>query len=230
MAKEKKLNFSITPAQPEGNLVEFHGANLLVSREVYSPLEDSELLAQAVEKYAFGNFLEIGCGSGIQCIVAAKKATVKKVVGVDLNEKAVDLSEKNAVLNGVAGKCLFFKSNLFSTLEKLHDVPAKFDCIAFNPPYLPTGEDEKVKGKLNLALDGGKTGRVLLDKFISAVREHLTPEGIVLLVSSSLSSSKEFENGNKETLAKLVEQGFKAEVVGRQKFFFEELAVFRACA
>ena len=57
--------------QEKENIVEFHGTRLLVSRNVYSPREDSELLAQAVENYAFGNFLDVGCGSRIQSIVAA---------------------------------------------------------------------------------------------------------------------------------------------------------------
>ncbi len=228
MAKEKVLNFSRELKAPTGKLVEFHGAKLLVPDNVYSPLEDSELLALAVEKHAFGNFLEIGCGSGIQCILAAKKASVKKVVGVDLNEEAVVACENNASINGVAGKCLFFKSDLFSTLKTLHEVPAKFDCIAFNPPYLPTSAEDQVKGKFNLALDGGLTGRKQMDAFILAVRGHLSPGGTVLLVSSSLSSSEEFEDGNKETIAKLEKEGFTCEVVGRQKLFFEELVVFKA--
>lgn len=212
----------------EKNFVEVVGAKLIVPSDVYSPREDSELLARAVGRCAFGSFLDVGCGSGIQSIVAAKKASVKKVVGVDLNEEAVAACEKNAEVNGVAGKCLFFKSELFSTLRSIHDEQPKFDCIAFNPPYLPTSEEEKLKGKLNLAFDGGATGRELIDKFISEAKDFLALGGIVLLVSSSRSSSKEFEDGNKETLQKLGESGFSAEIVERQNFFFEEVVVFKA--
>lgn len=216
MPKEKK------------QIVDVEGAKLLVSSETYSPCEDSEMLAAAVKKFAFGSFLDVGCGSGLQSIVAAKKSAVKKVVGVDLNEEAVELSEKNAALNAVAGKCLFFKSDLFSSLRSLPKAHAQFDCIAFNPPYLPTSQEEKVKGKLNLAFDGGLTGRELMDKFISETKQFLAQKGIVLLLSSSLSSSKQFEDGNLESAKKLGENGFASEIVERQKFFFEELVVFKA--
>ena len=202
------------------------GVLLSVPRDVYLPREDSLLLAKAVKRFAFGKFFDVGCGSGLQSIVAAKNKKVVSVTGVDVNPSAVATSKENAASNGVAKECVFVKGNLFSPFKKGKDF---FDCVAFNPPYLPTSQDEHVKGGLDKAFDGGQTGRKQLDEFICKVGGFLSPKGVVLLVSSSLSSSEEFADGNKETLEKLSAAGFKAEKIASEKFFFEEIAVFKAC-
>lgn len=46
----------------------------------YEPREDSKLLERYVRKYAKGSVLDIGTGSGIQAISAAKSRKVKKLL------------------------------------------------------------------------------------------------------------------------------------------------------
>ncbi|MEW5955881.1 MAG: HemK2/MTQ2 family protein methyltransferase, partial [Candidatus Micrarchaeota archaeon] len=189
---------------------------------VYEPREDSFLLAEAVKKFARGKFLEVGTGSGLSAIVAARKNRVESVVAVDSSACALKAAEKNASTNGVAEKIVFKKSNLFSAVK------GKFDCIAFNPPYLPSDSADRTRGSLRKAWEGGKTGRAVLDKFLRTVRVHLKPKGRVLLLNSSLSSSRGEGDGNDETRAALEKLGFRVRVVGKQDFFFEHLIVFKA--
>lgn len=201
----------------------FAGIKLTVPSSVYAPHEDSLLLAAAVKRFARGRVLDLGTGSGLQAIVAAKKKEVTRVVAADVNRGAIACAKSNAAENNVASKIVFVQSNLF------HKVGGeKFDCIAFNPPYLPTSKGEKVRGGLNKAFDGGRSGRKVMDEFIAKAKNYLLPGAIVLLVSSSLSSSGPFANGNEETLRNLRGQGFRCEVVGREKFFFEEIVVLQA--
>jgi len=197
--------------------------SLSVPESVYAPKEDSLLLAFAVRSLARGKVLDLGTGSGIQAIAAAQKPLVTAVVATDINPEALGAAEANAVAAGVVGKIAFIESDLFSSLAV-----EKFDCICFNPPYLPTADDEHVSGSLDAAFDGGPDGRRLTDAFISQVKAFLAPKGIVLLVSSSLADSAGEGNGNAETLAKLEAQGFKCEILVSQKFFFEELVIISA--
>ncbi len=204
--------------------MDFGGIKLVIPVSVYAPQEDSFLLATAVKRFARGRMLDVGTGSGIQAIVAAKKKSVMQVVATDVSQEALACAKKNAVANGVGARIYFLESSLFAKIKR----GIKFDTIVFNPPYLPTAKDEHVRGGLDKAFDGGITGRNVMDEFIAKVKKHLAPGGIVLLVSSSLSSSREFANGNEETIEKLRAKGFSTEIVGREKFFFEELVVIKA--
>ncbi|NYZ75221.1 methyltransferase [Candidatus Micrarchaeota archaeon] len=201
--------------------VEFDGITLQVPASVYAPREDSFLLAEAVKKFAKGKFLEVGTGSGLSAIVAARKKQVESVAAVDSSASALKAAEKNAAANGVSEKIVLRKSDLFSAVKE------KFDCIAFNPPYLPSESTDKTRVPLKRAWEGGASGRVVLDRFLREFVTHLKPTGILLLLNSSVSSS-EGGDGNEETRAALEKLGFKVRVVGKQDFFFEHLVVFKA--
>lgn len=56
---------------------------------IYEPQEDSYLLQEFVRKLASGRVLDLGTGSGIQAITAAKLKRVIKVLAVDINKDAV---------------------------------------------------------------------------------------------------------------------------------------------
>ncbi|MBS0620576.1 MAG: 50S ribosomal protein L11 methyltransferase [Verrucomicrobia bacterium] len=53
--------------------------------------------------------IDIGCGSGILSIAGALLGA-KKVIGIDIEESAVDHARENALLNGVEGQVHFSKS------------------------------------------------------------------------------------------------------------------------
>jgi len=195
-----------------------------VSKEVYSPAEDSYLLEECIlkEKLNGKKCLDLGTGSGIQGI-AMLKSWAKELTCVDINPVALKESKKN-ILNYVKNSkkertqipghpkpvISFKKSNLFSSLKK-----EKFDFIAFNPPYVPSDEVKWVD------LDGGETGRETIDKFLSSFSTHLNKNGVLLLLISSLNKPNEIKK-------KLKELGFSVKVVGKKKLFFEELLVLRA--
>lgn len=222
---------------------------------VYSPAEDSWLLEDYLLKENLVNkrCLDFGCGSGIQAI-AMLKAGASEVLSVDVNESALEetekkvkkfikLQEKQATQNvgpsktqgGFTGQnkqSLFDQqSNALSgpakpkallghflgakKSEYFSSIEGKFDFIAFNPPYVPT---DGIKWR---DLDGGEKGRVVIDKFISEVKKHLTPQGAVLLLVSSL-------NEINEIVGELKKNGFAVKVASSKKLFFEELVLLRA--
>ncbi len=168
---------------------------------IYEPLEDSVLLAKAVEEHAFGSFLDMGTGSGIQGIIAAKKGC--DVTFADIDEKAIRCAKANAEANGVHGK--FIVSDLFD------GITGRFNTISFNPPYLPS---EPIMGgrQREYALDGGRLGRELIDRFLANYSKYVEEKHIILLVESSF-------NGYQEDAELL-----KAEVT-KVHYSFEDIAV-----
>lgn len=73
--------------------------------------------------------LDLGCGYGIVGILAAKLIGPENVVMIDKDTLAVDLSQKNAVLNGVS-EVSVLQSDGFSQLSD-----TGFTKILSNPPY-----------------------------------------------------------------------------------------------
>ncbi len=163
---------------------------------VYGPREDSDLLSGIVEKHAHGDVLDLGTGSGVQGITAALKGCT--VTFADIDGKAIEAAKKNAELNGVKG--IFLVSDMFSAIR------GRFDTIIFNPPYLPN------EGKPEIALDGGKEGRDLVERFLKDYKNYLKPGGTALLLESSFSRyDKEVTRG--------------AVVLAKAHYFFEDLVV-----
>ncbi|MGC8652006.1 MAG: HemK2/MTQ2 family protein methyltransferase [Candidatus Micrarchaeia archaeon] len=171
--------------------------------DVYEPREDSYLLAQAVEKYAFGRALDLGTGTGIQGIVAAKKGCT--VTFSDISAKAVECARANAALNGVKGA--FVKSDMFAGIK------GAFNTIIFNPPYLP--EEDPGRNPKDITLDGGIDGRTYINILLKGYKNHIAKDYAVLLLESSLDGYERDITGG-------------AKIVASTRLFFEELVVIMA--
>jgi release factor glutamine methyltransferase len=173
--------------------------------EVYRPVEDSYLLAKYVEKHVYGRVLDMGTGSGIQAVTAAKKTEVTHVTAVDLNPAALDSARKMTAEEGVVGKMEFLLSDLFE------EVPCCFDWILFNTPYLPSeGEADEISWA------GGPTGSETIVRFLKDSTRYLSKGGAILMLYSSLS------NITQEDLA-----GFECTLLEEKSLFFEKLYCVR---
>jgi release factor glutamine methyltransferase len=133
------------------------------------------------------------------------------VLATEINPHAARCAKANGVE--------VIRTDLFRGL-KPENQKASFDLILFNPPYLPTSEEEKVPGWLNYAFDGGVSGRETLDRFLGEVRNYLKPRGKILVLISSITGLEAV----KEKMKKL---GFEVDVVRKKKISFEELMVVR---
>jgi release factor glutamine methyltransferase len=108
----------------------FAGIKLDIATEVFHPgfFFSTKLLLKYLQNlYLPGRqFLELGCGSGLISIVAARHGA--EVMATDINPVAISFLKKNSMKNGV--KLQIIQSDLFN------DIPiTKFDIIAINPPY-----------------------------------------------------------------------------------------------
>lgn len=195
--------------------IEYGGARVETCEHVYEPSEDTFLLLAVLELQDFKEtdiVLEIGTGTGIVAIQMAK--TTKHVVAVDINPYAVECARNNAQRNRIRNMEII-ESDLFLK------VSGKYDVIIFNPPYLPTREDDKVDDAVGCAWDGGKSGRRVTDKLLEQAPFHLTDRGKIIILDSSKSKYQ-------KTIGALEKSGFSAKIVKRLNLFFEELVVIMA--
>ncbi len=188
----------------------YYDLRLKLHPQVYEPAEDTFLLAENLAVEEGDVALDVGTGTGLIALLMARKASY--VLGVDLNPIAVELARENALLNGI-------KNVEFRLSDLFENVSGKFDVITFNAPYLP-GEPEE---PIDLALVGGKTGREVLDRFITGVPDYLKPGGTVQIVQSSIT-------GVEETLDRLEEAGLAAKVAAKRHVFFEDIVLINAQA
>jgi len=176
--------------------------------EVYPPREDTYLMEQALSRFNLKNkmVLEMGCGSGHLSIYCAKQNAV--VTAIDINPDAIKFASEQAKKEKV--KINFIESDLFSALH----ADQKFDLIFFNPPYLVSD------GFVELALDGGKDGREVIDKFLKDFDKYLLSDGFVLLLHTDY-------NNLIDTEELLEEKGFDFEIIDKEHIFFEDLYILR---
>lgn len=80
--------------------------------------ETTYMCLEALEKYVQDDdvVFDVGCGSGILGIAAAKLGA-KEIVAVDLDEKCVETSIENAKLNGVSDKMEVHLGNLLDVVD-----------------------------------------------------------------------------------------------------------------
>jgi release factor glutamine methyltransferase len=174
--------------------------------EVYQPAEDTYLLLKAAiaEARDSDRVLEVGCGSGLISRNLAPR--VREILATDINPFAVSKVREYGIP--------VIRADLFRGIK------AKFDMVIFNPPYLPTSEEEKNAGWINFALDGGESGRETIKRFFLDLGPHLTPGGRALILLSSLTGITMVDE-------MAVNLGFEVRQVAVERYFFELLYVFK---
>jgi release factor glutamine methyltransferase len=152
---------------------EFMGLEFIINEDVLIPRPDTEILVEAVLKYAGSlppdknRILELGTGSGCIAVSLAKFLPAFKITATDISLKALMAAKSNASLNKVAGRITFLLSDLFSSLSARGN---KYSICVSNPPYIASGEIDKLQPEIKyeprVALDGGSDGLKLYRKII----------------------------------------------------------------
>lgn len=181
-------------------------------KSIYEPKEDSTLLEHYVRQYAKGHVLDMGTGSGVQAITAAHSIKVKSVLAVDIKKSAIDYCNK-CIKNK---KIKFLVSDLFNGIKNNERVQNKiFGTMVFNPPYLP--QELKIK---DLTLEGGKKGYEVIERFLNEASNFLKPDGIILIVFSSLTKKEKVDEFIRNNLLEF-------ELLEKQHYFFEDLYAYK---
>ena len=179
-------------------------------RDVYEPSDDTFLLAQVVKDHvgAGDRFVEVGCGAGLVSLAAARNGA--SVISTDRSHFAADLTRHNAQQNGLHVDVV--------VTDLLAGLGAPMDVVAFNPPYLPTADDEHVERPLDWAFDGGPDGNVVALRFADQVARRRP--GTVLVIHSSLSDPAPL-------IDRMDVAGYAHDVVADERLPYERLYVRR---
>jgi release factor glutamine methyltransferase len=172
--------------------------------KIYEPQEESFMLREEVRKHARGKFLDMGTGSGILAQAAQKCPKVTEILASDLNASAVRHVRKLGI-NAI-------RSDLFKKITGV------FDTIVFNAPYLPEDMREK-RDEHHMAVCGGKHGYEIVERFFNQVSHHLRPDGIILLLFSSLTDKKMVDKIIGDRL-------FKSKLLVDKRYFFENVYIY----
>lgn len=167
------------PLQYIINKQNFYGLDLYVNESVLIPRYDTENIVDCIVKDFEGSkdisVLDLCTGSG--CIaISLKKNGFEKVFALDISDKALEVAKHNAYIHNA--DITFIKSDLYKELP--NDI--RFDLIVSNPPYIRTGEIEKLDDEVKdfepkLALDGGKDGLDFYKKILNLSKDFINNNG-----------------------------------------------------
>ncbi len=144
------------------------GLELAIPQNVFLPASGGAFDSVVQGEVRDGDaVLDMGTGSGISAILAAKRTS--NVLAVDINPLAVAAARQNAILNGVDGRIRFAVSDVFDAVE------GTFDLILFNPPF------RWFKARDLLELSTADENYRTLTRFMREVRRYLRPGGRILM-------------------------------------------------
>src|SRR3972149_5675143 len=114
---------------------------------VYAPAEDTQLVLEGLKVRAGERAVELGTGRGDIALELARRGA--RVEATDVNPAAVAVASARAQAEGLPVR--FFVGDLFAPCK------GAFDLVGFNPPYLPTGPQDRVAGAPHARLPGPPT-------------------------------------------------------------------------
>lgn len=186
----------------------FYGLKFEVNEKTLIPRpETEELVEWIIESQKLKvqsqklEILDIGTGSG--CIPISLKANLPQVnvSAIDVSEKALEMSKRNAELNNV--EVNFIQNNIL----EVGDLNQHFDIIVSNPPYVRNLEKEEIKKNVldyepHLALFVEDIDALLFYRKISQLAlKNLSPNGLLFFEINQYLG--------KETVELLQNLGFK---------------------
>lgn len=122
---------------------EFYGLNFKVDERALIPRFETEIIVNFLLKssYKKDKILDIGTGSGAIAISLGRNLPTSRIIGSDIEEKALSLASENKE-RLKASNVSFIKSDLFEEISE------KFDIIISNPPYINQTDYDKLDERL----------------------------------------------------------------------------------
>lgn len=121
----------------------------LPNHEEIKMYQDDEMFCINTDTMVLGEFLgikkkdivlDIGTNTGA-LLLYASKFKPKKLIGIDINEKALELAKENMKLNNITNvELIHADGNTFRNNEEV-------DVVIFNPPYFKTPSSDKGSNK-----------------------------------------------------------------------------------
>ncbi|OHB67639.1 MAG: protein-(glutamine-N5) methyltransferase, release factor-specific [Planctomycetes bacterium RBG_13_63_9] len=173
---------------------EFYSLTFRVTPDVLIPRPETELLvvglldlakAQTVGKPL--NIADVGTGSGILAVCAAKHLPSCRVTAIDTSAAALEVARANAAEHGVAERIRWVHGDLFAAVDPQH----RFDFVVSNPPYVSTAELQTLPRDVrdfepHQALVAGPRGTEVIEALVPQAADRLHSGGHLLLEISPM--------------------------------------------
>jgi methylase of polypeptide subunit release factors len=136
--------------------------------------------------------LDVGTGSGVQAMLAARHA--RQVVATDINPRALAFTELNAALNGF--------DNIECRRGSLFDAVGgeRFELITCNAPYVVSPENRWAYR------DSGLRGDEISSRVVRAAADHLADGGFATLLVSWVGADEDSADDRPVAWAKALEK------------------------
>lgn len=126
--------------------------NKLFSDKHYIIYKNEKSLAMNLDSFLLAGFvqfnnsdkhiIELGCATGVVSMYIAIKKN-KKIIGVDINDEAIQLLNKAVLINNIADKVKGLNIDILE-LNNYYKSNS-FDVVVCNPPYYKTGKQNILK-------------------------------------------------------------------------------------
>jgi release factor glutamine methyltransferase len=182
------LEFEVTPdvliPRPETELVVVALLDHVKKRCSDSPPPPAEEGLGAEASVAVA---DVGTGSGILAVCAAKYIPNARVTAIDISPAALAVAQRNAERHGVAERITFIESDLFANLP----ADAHFDYVVSNPPYVSTAEMANLATDVrdhepHVALHAGEAGTDVVKPLVEQAARRLHPGGALIMEVSPM--------------------------------------------
>lgn len=174
---------------------EFYSLDFRVTPEVLIPRPETELLVVTLLDLARARppggpirIADVGTGSGIIAVCAAKHLPACRVTAIDISPAALRIARANAAEHGVGERIEWLESDLFAAVEP----GRRFDFIVSNPPYVGSAGLETLAPDVRqhepqAALLAGERGTEVIEKLIPQAAERLNRGGhLVIEISPTI--------------------------------------------
>ena len=167
---------------------EFWSLDFKITPDVLIPRPETETLIETLLKLQaklnaeastgqVRRLLDIGTGSGIIAVVAAREITDCRVTATDLSPDALVVARENADTHDVSDQINFIQGDLFAEVPE-----TLYDFIVSNPPYIETKRLPDLMPDVRnfepiAALDGGVDGLDFYRRIISKASDYLKEGG-----------------------------------------------------
>ena len=153
---------------------------LRVAPGTFRPTTISAMVADTMEVNDDDIVIDMGCGSGVLSIIAAKLGA-KLVHGVDAEVETVRVATANAAEQGVASQTAFYRGDMFAPLPE----GIRADVLIGDVSGVPD-EIAKATGWVSSGLTGGPSGAELPVRMLEQARRFMRKGGKVFLPTGSL--------------------------------------------
>jgi release factor glutamine methyltransferase len=164
---------------------EFYALDFDVTPDVLIPRPETEILVENaikdLQEVETASFCEVGVGSGCISVSILHELPSATAVGLDVSDKALKITQRNAEKHSVSSRLRLVKSDVFEALSD-----QQFDMIVSNPPYVPQDDFDSLQAEVRdfepqIALTDGSNGLSIIERIVLQAPQFLRSKGGLLM-------------------------------------------------